>query len=298
MNTLSHKILDSYQVRMRKRQKNAFIELLKTELPYEMRIEKTYFGGQNIIFGDPDKAKYILTAHYDTAPVLPFPNFIAPRNMLAYLGYMLVLMAGLLLIIGLAEWLVFLIFGENAIQMLAYFSILAFCFLWMFIGKPNKHTANDNTSGVITLLEALQDETIRENCCIVLFDLEEMGLYGSAGFSGKHKNLKKKPVINFDCVGDGNHIMFVIPKKEKELKEKLQAAFRPLDNKQVIFCNASTTFYPSDQSNFKRGIGVAAFKKKKLLGYYMNRIHTAKDTVCEAKNIELLVDGLKRLVQE
>ena len=75
MNALSHKILDYYQVRMRSSQKKAFIELLKAELPYEMKIEKTIFGGRNLIFGDPNTAKYILTAHYDTAPVLPFPNF-------------------------------------------------------------------------------------------------------------------------------------------------------------------------------------------------------------------------------
>ena len=299
MNALSHKILDSYQVRMRSSQKKAFIELLKAELPYEMKIEKTIFGGRNLIFGDPNTAKYILTAHYDTAPVLPFPNFLTPKNMAVYIGFMLLICLCVFAVMCGISLLLSLIFGSSEAFSFAYFAVLIFFFSWMFIGKPNKHTANDNTSGVITLLEALQDEKIRENCCIVLFDLEEMGLFGSSSFASKHKSVKRHvPVINFDCVGEGDDILIILPKKANNCKPALEAAFISENGKQIHFESAERTLYPSDQSNFKRGIGVAAFKKNKFCGYYMNRIHTKKDTVCEAKNIELLVNGLTRLVRK
>ena len=38
-------------------------------------------------------------------------------------------------------------------------------------------------------------------------------------------------------------------------------------------------------------MGIAALKKAPVIGYYMDRIHTRRDTVLEEKNIQLLRDG-------
>ena len=38
-------------------------------------------------------------------------------------------------------------------------------------------------------------------------------------------------------------------------------------------------------------------KKSKLFGWYMDRIHTKRDTVLDEKNIDLLREGTVRLVQ-
>ena len=56
-------------------------------------------------------------------------------------------------------------------------------------------------------------------------------------------------------------------------------------------------FYPSDQAAFRRGVGVCALKKSKLFGWYMDRIHTKRDTVLDEINIDLLRAGTLRLVQ-
>ena len=88
MHELSKKILDSYQVRKTKKQKTRFIELLKQELNEEIMIEEGNFPkSRNIIVGDLNKCQYILGAHYDTAPVLPIPNFLTPKNFLANLRH-------------------------------------------------------------------------------------------------------------------------------------------------------------------------------------------------------------------
>ncbi len=50
-------------------------------------------------------------------------------------------------------------------------------------------------------------------------------------------------------------------------------------------------FYPSDNASFKRACGVCALKRGKVFGYYMDRIHTGKDTVMDEENIALLRDG-------
>ena len=50
-------------------------------------------------------------------------------------------------------------------------------------------------------------------------------------------------------------------------------------------------FYPSDQMNFKKGVGVAALKHSKFLRTdYMDRIHTNRDTVFCEENIEFLTE--------
>ena len=56
------------------------------------------------------------------------------------------------------------------------------------------------------------------------------------------------------------------------------------------------SMYPSDNANFKRGAGVCALKHKKIVGYYMDRIHTSKDTVLDGANIALLRDGALRYI--
>jgi hypothetical protein len=54
-------------------------------------------------------------------------------------------------------------------------------------------------------------------------------------------------------------------------------------------------FYPSDQANFRHGVGVAALKRTRRGLLYMDRIHTKGDTVYEEKNIRFLTEGAIRL---
>ena len=79
MRKISEIILEKYQVRKTRKQKDEFIQLLGNELNEHIIIEQCgMFKSRNVIIGDLNKSKYVLTAHYDTAPVLPFPNFLTP----------------------------------------------------------------------------------------------------------------------------------------------------------------------------------------------------------------------------
>jgi Zn-dependent M28 family amino/carboxypeptidase len=170
-------------------------------------------------------------------------------------------------------------------------------------GKPNPHTVNDNTSGVITLCEiwAAMTEQQRAKTAFVFFDNEENGLLGSAYFRNLHKKdgLDKKLMINFDCVSDGEHMLFVLNKPAlKNYGEAFAAAFPSTDDHTVWLESASNTLYPSDQGNFPVSAGVAALKKKKGIGLYMNRIHTPKDTVLQEQNISYLTAGTLALIDK
>ena len=73
---------------------------------------------------------------------------------------------------------------------------------------------------------------------------------------------------------------------------------RPFPKRPERRCTLRTrsAFYPSDQANFPVSVGVAALQRKPLLGLYMSRIHTPKDTVLQEENLTFFAEGAKKLV--
>ncbi len=304
MTDTTREILEKYQVRKSKAQKRAFagyVERFCTDHGYSLKIEKGAFGAENLVVGDVSKAKVIYTAHYDTAPVLPFPNFITPKNILLYLLYNIVIVAGFVAaaaVLGGAGALLssFLGLGENFAFLIGEIAYFALLFL-LIAGPANKHTANDNTSGVTLLLDVMRDLPLeqRENTAFVFFDLEEMGLFGSASFARAHKNeMKNRLLVNFDCVSDGENLLFVLRKGATPYRAAVETAFAAKDGFSVEVAEKGV-FYPSDQGNFPAGVGVAALRKTKGGLLYMNRIHTRRDVIYREENIEFLKDGAIRL---
>ncbi len=300
----SNKIMAEMQVRKSKKQKAAFRAWLCGELEragYAPRVEES-FAARNVVAGDPDKARVLFTAHYDTQAVLPVPNLITPRGPFFFVLYQALIVLPLFLAVAAAEGLIFAFVPKSAAWWLAPLSCIAICafFMWWVIdGKANRHTANDNTSGVLTLVEtalALPPEH-RDRVCFVFFDNEEKGMLGSAAFAKGHKTAKKTAVVlNFDCVGDGDSIQFFPRrqlKKDSAALERIEAAFLPAGGKDVQVVR-SFGFYPSDNASFKKGAGVCALKHRPVVGYYMDRIHTGRDTVLDEANIALLRDGALR----
>lgn len=259
------------------------------------------------MIGRPDTAKVLYTAHYDTCARLPFPNFITPKNIFVYLLYQFLIVGvffALTFLLGLLIGFIlsFTSVDEGTGYMITSFSLqlVLFAFLFLMLGGPaNKHTANDNTSGVTTVLDIMQalPQEQRDKVAFVLFDLEEAGLFGSSSFASRHKAVKKNTLlINFDCVSDGETILFSLKRSTKKYAALLEEAFVPTPDVAVdITRNA---FYPSDNVSFRGGIGVAALKKAKLFGtLYMDRIHTKRDVIYRKENIRFLTNGAIKLAQ-
>ena len=175
----------------------------------------------------------------------------------------------------------------------------------LMVGFRNKHTANDNTSGIITLTHILENlpEEQRKKVCVIYFDNEEKGLLGSAFFYKKHhKQIKDKMLINFDCVGDGENIVTMADRKcRKDEKYQLFVdALRANEDEADVnyLCRKMKwMMFPSDQMNFKKGIGVCALKKSPV-GYYVARIHTYFDTKCRKENVEYLTKSMCDFVEK
>ena len=309
MTDIAKAMLDEYQIRKTKKQKTRFIEYatqFAKERGYDCTVEKGYMGARNILIGSPDTADVIYTAHYDTCPVLPFPNFITPKKISLYLLYQLLIVAvamavmlgamiGLVHLIDVAsaawnitnEWVLF------ALTEAAVFVVAALMLTLMLAGPANQHTANDNTSGVVTLLTVMDSLPVsdRSHVAFVFFDLEETGLFGSAGFAAKHRSqLKGTLLVNFDCVSDGKHILLAVGKGAESFIPALKESFSARDGFEVDV-RSKGVFYPSDQMNFTHGVGVASLKYSKWLKTdYMDRIHTGRDVIFEEENIQYLTE--------
>ena len=294
MTELSQKILDHFQVRKTKKQKQDFIHLLHTNIP-ELQVQELGFPkSRNLVIGDPETAKVVLGAHYDTCARLPFPNFITPKKPLVSILYSFLVIipyiAAIVLINHLLTYFVHNFWIHYWISLAAYGLLM-----WIMLAGPaNEHTANDNTSGVITLLEIYQalPQEQKDQVCFVFFDNEEKGVIGSAQFRKKYKKVfKEKLLINYDCVSDGDTFLFGISKKaNQKYHVALSRAFTNTDQKTAMLDNLRKVYYPSDQAGFPVAIAVAALKYKKPFGYYMDKIHTKNDTVFNQSNIAYLTE--------
>lgn len=309
MTSTTQTVFEKFEVRKSKKQKSDFAEYVSsvaTAEGYACHTEKGYFGARNIVVGNPDTAKVIYTAHYDTCAVMPFPNFITPKCIAMYILYqalLTVVLLGLPLLVTLGLGLLLqntTAWSGETIGKILYFFWLALVVveMWLLLAGPaNKHTANDNTSGVTTLLDIMHalPEELRGDVAFIFFDLEEMGLFGSAGYANKHKAVMQNTLLlNFDCVSDGRTILFAVRPGAKKHVPSIRAAFPSTETHRVEVASKGV-FYPSDQANFTRGVGVAALKTSKHGLLYMDRIHTKRDTVYEEGNIAYLTEGAVRL---
>ena len=132
MQTVSREVLARWQVRKTKKQKRAFEAFLLRALREagyaDARAEEcgALLKNRNLIVGNPDTAKVIFTAHYDTCAVLPVPNYITPTNLLVWIFYQLLLVLGMFLcatVLAALIWLLPLseaaLFGASTLMFVA-----------------------------------------------------------------------------------------------------------------------------------------------------------------------------------
>lgn len=290
-------ILKLHPIRKTRRQKEAFREDVTSylkNLGYDPMEEKGSVGAQNLVFGNPDEAEFLVTAHYDTPARMVLPNLITPCNPVTFILYQ-ILVVGLLLAAAVAVGvLVGFAFDDAEAAGTASGVVYWLILILMLAGPANPHNANDNTSGVVTVLEIAKSlpESFRDKVCFVLFDLEEAGLVGSSSYRKKYKSVSENQIVlNLDCVGDGNEIVLFPMKKLKKDADKMQRLRRICGvwgEKSIAVREKGFSYYPSDQKHFPYGVGIAAFHRSKWAGLYCSRIHTKQDTVLEETNVNIL----------
>ena len=290
-------VLKNHEIRKTKKQKSDFISSVNDYVAghhYSCRIEKGSMGSRNIVIGDPEKAAYLVTGHYDTPASIGIPNLITPCNFLTFLIYQ-ILVVGVFFLAAFIVGLITSFLTDDQMLIfwaafIAYFGLL----LLMMLGPANRHNANDNTSGVVTVLETLSTlpDNLRDRVCFVLFDLENACLVGSSSYRKAHKAATDRQIVlNLDCVGDGDRIVLFPVKKLKKDAEKMSRLRKIVSScgkKSISVREKGFSYYPSDQKNFPYGVGIAALHHSKAVGLWLGRIHTYKDTVLEQTNVNIL----------
>ena len=269
MEQLRAALLGPHEVRRTKKQKTAFLTWVTgyaEDLGVRVTVEESgkAIRSRNIVFGDVDKARTIITAHYDTCAWMPTGAVTTPGC-----------------------WPILLL--TELVQLVLLLPLLAI----MFFGVSNLHTANDNTSGVLLVLLLMAQMKDRPDVVFVLFDNEETGLWGSQAFIRAHPQAARRFLLNLDCVGDGDTLLFTGVPRGLRMPQavRLQKAMEEIAPRYGM-STAGGAFpkwlYPSDQMLFPRGTALAALKGRKLL--YLNRIHTPRDTVLEERNLLCLAE--------
>lgn len=297
-------VLSQFPVRKSKEQKRLFREAVTCyarEQGYSVKVENGSFGSRNIVVRNPDEARYLVTAHYDTCARLPFPNWITPCNLLVFWSFQILMSVCILLpplVVGIAiAWISGKFWLGSAIGYLLIIAILAS----MLIGPSNPSNANDNTSGVIAVLEMLRTmpENQRKKVCFVLFDLEETGMIGSSSYRKRHKcATDRQLVLYLDCVGDGDCLRMFPTNALRKDRKKLTSLYKAcgyFGRKSLLVVEKGKFLYPSDQMLFPYGVGICALRNSKF-GLCLGKINTPKDAVLDHTNINILRAALTTFI--
>lgn len=295
-----HQVLqDKHPIRNTKEQKQAFLQYAKkyaTELGYDAHVEELGKKGahRNLVVGDVEQAKVLFTGHYDTPRTMFLPNLMMPRQIVLMLLYSFLIAMPFLIVSLLLEVWTIRLTGNAELGFLAFMLFyLGTFYLTVFKGPINRNNANDNTSGIATMMRIMEimPEALKQHVAFVFFDNEEKGKLGSKAFAKAHPDIKKqRMLINLDCVGLGEHFLTVVNKKARELKTyALFCDTAPESEKYAVHhFHSGNTMMNSDQSHFDWGIGIVACKKVPVIGYAAGRIHTNRDTVADTENMDYL----------
>jgi len=315
MRTSIQELLDNFQVRRSIKQKQKFILWLRQHAnKHGYKIDEQLYKkgkGRNLIVGDPEKAEVLLTAHYDTPPSALFPITTVVGSIPMYFISQVFVFLPVILILWLMQRVVATYFGSfgfwsemipffwSEISLWALILLILWC-MQMTIGLANKKNANDNTSGVAVLVSLLEDlpHASRTAVCFVFFDDEEKGLLGSRAFNKSfHQEIGSKPLINFDCVANGRHLMFISRKKFNE--SKFYEILADVCAGKALIKEERKYVYPSDQIVFKNSVVVAALHKMPVVGYYLSRLHSRFDQKFNVDNIEkinlIMLDFIEKI---
>lgn len=297
-----------FPVRKSKAQKQRFRDYVlekATEMGYEAHVEE--LGGKllphrNVVIGNLETAKVLVTAHYDTPATIGLPNLMVPTNRLMFILIQLLIALPMLVCIFVPVALVQML--TDSVFWLELTLIVTWLLMMYLLlaGVPNPHNVNDNTSGTCAVLALLKrfEQKKPEDVAFVLFDNEEKGTLGASALAKKYPALKKDAlVLNMDCVGVGEAMLFLAPKKARKDRryDGMEKAVAEACGLPVVFRPLEKSNFSSDQTHFKKGIAICACRKGRRIGYYCSRIHTKRDTEYQEATLCAVVDGTEAAIQ-
>ncbi len=273
-----------------------FLCSTSSTLGFGAKVDSGVFA-KNVVVGNPATAEYIFTAHYDTPPRLPkffvkhmlFNSFVTLPLFLVGVG------CALPLFVANLTFMQTYFASIMALQPYWYYltSGTAVAYVFGFLRGANKTNFNDNSSGVLSLLnimEKLKDapQDVKDKVCFVFTDNEEKGLFGAFAFKNKYKKvLKNQKFINFDCVGRGKQInAYYASKNAPSVVDDI----KKFENSNFIVApKRSTMMSMSDHIAFRKynHATLLCVDKENNKSLY-SQIHSSNDTELEDENIDYI----------
>ena len=309
MSKYAERILREFPVRRKTGEKERFrLWLMGTlkELGYHAALQSREtalrLGGSttNVVAGDPEKAKLLLIAHYDTGirTLLP-PLIMSTRPVTAFLYLALTPVCVLLGSFILSFALTFALDAPYATLPL-FLALLAAALCYLRFGPSETRNADDNTSGVAALLETAAALTprYRGEVAFAFLDGGLGGLAGAKGFRARYPSAKEKVVINVNCVAAGDELLILPSRSARWNGEALDAMLESFDvggTKPVFLKTDGLTYYPSDNRAFRGSFAVCACKKLKGFGRI---IAPCKNQSIDFENLDILKKSLCKLAEK
>ena len=286
------------QKRFSRKEKDAFLAFLEAELdklglihhrtiiPGMMKHVHLEAGSE-----DPD---VILLAHYDTQTLVPF----WVEWLIRLVGHTRTL---LFLVTFYALTLLYSLLGDTAAAQIVEAIFVGSIFQMLI---PNRHTMNDNTSGVIALLSIGSrlnlDPALKGRVKLIFTDNEERMLSGSFALKRKWNregfDYRNRKIISVDSVGRGN-IPVISYNLNSPLAHDLKETFTgSLSDTKAV--NMWITPF-SDAYGFSLGGAVNINMMEHSLipgGFFIRNIHSPFDTKISAGNIKMVADAVCRYV--
>ena len=316
MSKFAERMERDFSVRRTPREKENFRSWLLWELremgyhaELQSRDSVLQSGGRvtNVVAGDPDRARLLLVAHYDTGLRPVFPPLLMPTRPLTGFLYMaLTPVCAMLASFLLAFVPAFLITAASQYRInLAgwtlplFLALLAASLCYLRFGPPETRNTGDNASGVAALLEIAGALTprYRGEVAFAFLDGGFGGLSGAKGFRAAYPSSKDKPVFNLNCVALGDELM-ILPGRAGRwngaVLDAILESFESGGRKTVFLKTDGLTYYPSDNRAFR--MGFAVFACEKLPGF--GRIVRPRRAVSvDGENLEILKKGFCRLAE-
>ncbi|MBR0311870.1 MAG: M28 family peptidase [Oscillospiraceae bacterium] len=308
MNRFADRIAREFPVRRKASEKEKFrLWLMGTlrELGYDPKLQRRenalHFGGDavNVVVGDPEKAKLIVVAHYDTGvrALLP-PLYLPTRPVTAFLYLALTPVLALLGSFVVSMGIGFAL-RMPQLPLPLFLLLMVASLLYLRFGPSETRNLNDNTSGVAALLETAAALTpgCRDKAAFAFLDGGFGGLSGAKGFRAKYPSAKEKTVINLNCVAEGGELL-ILPNKysrwDGEVLDAILDSFENGEHTTTFLKTDGLIYYPSDNRAFRHSFAVCACETLRGFG---RLIRPLRAKTIDPEKLELLKKGLCKLIE-
>ena len=300
MSRFAERIARDYPVRRKAAEKEAFRTWLGWELRemgYAVSLQSAESalssGGNrtNVVVGDPENAKLILTARYDTGLREIFPPLILPGRPATQAMYLALTPLCLLAASFVFSFALTFALNLPKATLPLFLLLLAAGIAYERFGPSERRTV-DESSGAAALLETAAALTPRYRGEVAFVFLDNRG---GAAFRKRYPVSRDKTVIHVDCVARGDELL-ILPGRYARWDEKLLDAvlshFESTEKKTCFLKTDGFSFYPSENRAFRHSVVLCACEHTALGRVIRPRMALETDE----ENLRLVREGLCALI--